>query len=166
MSRLRTENRDEYLNLVRVLRRIDPSPAGKGWRAAGVPGAVPNDLASLWDDLAGSNAFRADLAIWRLAGGGPQTVALVSERLRPPLTLTKEQVARLIADLDSDSFDTRENACSELARSLDTPPLRCERHAPRIRRRKFGGVSIGSWRWRTPRRKPRSSASGCEPCVC
>ncbi len=124
-SRPRTESRDGYLKTVSVLRRIDPSLEAKGWGAAG----VPRDLGPLWDDLAESDAFRADLAIWHLAGGGPRTVALVSERLRPPPTFTKEQVARLIADLDSDSFDTREKACAELGKSLETtaPALRAAR---------------------------------------
>jgi hypothetical protein len=129
MVRLRTENQHEYARVAGVLRRIDPGLIRKGWGAAAVPGAVPRDLDPLWDDLAEDDAFRADLAIWRLAGGGPRTVALVSERLRPPFTLTKEQLANLLADLNSDSFDTREKASSELARSLETtaPALRAAR---------------------------------------
>jgi hypothetical protein len=122
-------NRDEYLGIVQVLRHIDPALVAKGCGAAEVPGAVPKDLGPLWDDLAGDDAFRADLALWRLAGGGSRTVALVSDRLRPAPTLSNEQVARLIAELDSDSFDTREKACSELTTALETtaPALRAAR---------------------------------------
>jgi HEAT repeat protein len=128
-ARLRTENDERYFDTVRVLRQIDPGFAAKGWGAAGEPGAVPEDLGPLWDDLAGSDAFRADLAIWRLAGGGPRSVALVRERLRPPPALTRERVARLISDLDSDDFETRERASSELSKSLETtvPALRVAR---------------------------------------
>jgi HEAT repeat protein len=138
-TRLRSET-TEYIDSVRVLRRIDPGLAAKSWGAAGVPGAVPEDLGPLWNDLASSDAFRAGLAIWRLAGGGSRTVTLVRERLRPPDVLTPKQVARLIADLDSDEFETREHASSELSKSLDSTAqalreARAGKPSPEARRR-------------------------------
>lgn len=103
-----------------VLYRIDPDLAAKGWGAAGVPGAVPADIDPLWQDLAGRDPFRADLAIWRLAGAGKRTVTLLREQLRPPPVLTAARTARLIADLDSDNFTTRQRAQTELAAAIES----------------------------------------------
>jgi hypothetical protein len=109
----------------RVLRRLDPQLAAMGWGATGA-GAVPRDLVPLWDDLAADDALRADLAVWRLAGAGPRAVTLVRERLRPPPTLPAERIARTIADLDSDDYNTRQRARTDLARGIEsaTPALR------------------------------------------
>src|SRR5262249_4403651 len=68
---------------LRVLRQIAPEEIARAWGAAGVPGAVPANLTPLWEDLASSDAFRADLAVWRLAGAGRRAVTLVRERIRP-----------------------------------------------------------------------------------
>jgi HEAT repeat protein len=118
----------------RVLRRIDPALAANAWGAGGVPGAVPDDPRPLWDDLAGDDALRADLAVWRLAGAGPRAVALVRERLRPPPAVASEHVKRLIADLDNDDFDTRERASAELANLVEAA-------APALRRALAAGPS-------------------------
>jgi HEAT repeat protein len=142
-SRLRTEGRDHYVDTVRVLRRIDPGLMAREWGAAGATGAVPEDLSPLWDDLAATDGFCADLARWRLAGGGPRTVALVRKRLQPPRTFTPEQLAQLIADLDSNTFATRERATLELGKSLETTAsaLRAAREKnppPEVRKRLDG----------------------------
>jgi HEAT repeat protein len=110
----------------RVLRRIDPALAAKGWGAAGAPGAVPENLVPLWDDLTSDDALRADLALWRLAGAGPRAVSLLRERLRPPPALTAERVTQLIADLDADAFATRQRATSDLTEGIESaaPALR------------------------------------------
>jgi hypothetical protein len=128
-------NDDVYRATDRVLRRISPEVAAKGWGAAAVPGAVPADLGPLWDDLAARDPLRADLAVWRLAGGRPRTVALLRERLRPPPALPPKRIARLINDLDSDDFDTRERASAELARALESA-------APALRRARSAGPSL------------------------
>lgn len=140
MPLLRTEGEEGYFAAERVLRRIDPVLAANGRGSTGVADAVPEDLTSLWADLAGSDAFRADLAIWRLAGAGPRAVALVRERLRPPPSLASERVVRLIADLDSDEFETRERASAELGKFLESagPALRkahAEDPPPEVRTR-------------------------------
>jgi len=124
---LRHPDESVYRVTDRVLRRIDPALAAKGWGAADVPGAVPADLGPLWDDLAHEDGLRADLAAWRLAGAGPRAVALLGERLRPPPALPPERVARLIADLDDENFATRERASAELAAGVESA-------APRLRR--------------------------------
>ena len=123
---LRHPNKDVSRTAGLVLHRLDPSLAAKGWGAAGAPGAVPDNLVPLWDDLTTDDALRADLAVWRLAGAGSRTVRLLRERLRPPLALSAERLARLIADLDNDAFATRQGASSDLAEAIESaaPALR------------------------------------------
>src|SRR5262249_19870366 len=98
---------------MRILSRIAPAAAAKGWGAADVPGAVPANLGPLWEDLATEDTLRADLAVWRLAGAGPRAVALLRERLQAPPALPAKRLARAIADLDSDEFVRREQASAE-----------------------------------------------------
>ena len=146
----------------RVLRRIDPALAAKAWGAAGVPGAVPDDLGPLWDDLAGDDALHADLAVWRLAGAGSRAVALVHDRLRPPPSPSSERIARLIADLDSDDFDSRERPVPSWPRPLRRPhPTFAGRSPPTPRPNSVGGSRNCSPT--TTRR--RRSAVGCVRCA-
>jgi hypothetical protein len=79
---------------------------------------VPANLTPLWDDLARDDAFRADVAIWRLAGAGSRAVTLVRERLKPAPALSEKEIARLIVDLGSDDFATRERASATLKKVL------------------------------------------------
>jgi WD40 repeat protein len=71
---------------------------------------------AMWRALGDRDAVRAGFAVMRLAGAPEQAVPLIRERLanpaRPP---SAEQIARLIADLDSDSFTVRERASQELS---------------------------------------------------
>jgi hypothetical protein len=123
---LRHPDEKVYRATDRVLRRITPEAAARAWGAAGVPGAVPEDLGPLWDDLAGADSLRADLAVWRLAGAGPRAVALLRERLRPPQALPSKRLAGLIKELDGDDFATRQQAEAELGKALESasPALR------------------------------------------
>jgi HEAT repeat protein len=123
---MRHPNDDVYRAADHVLRRIDPAQAKRAWSAAGVPGAVPDDLRPLWDDLAAEDVGCIDMTVWRLAGAGAPAVALLRERLHPPPTMTPEQVRRRIADLDNDDFDTRQHASTDLDRAIETaaPTLR------------------------------------------
>jgi HEAT repeat protein len=116
---------------LRVLGRIGPEEIARAWGSAGAPGAVPANLTPLWDDLASADGFRADLAIWRLAGAGSRAVALVRDRLRPAPSLPEKAIARLIVDLDSDAFATRERASATLKKVLEAaaPALRRARAA-------------------------------------
>jgi hypothetical protein len=80
------------------------------------PPAAPE---SLWDDLANMDAPRAYQAVGALAAKPDQAVPLLRDRLRQAAAQTQddpEQVARLIADLNADDFDTREKASKELTR--------------------------------------------------
>jgi HEAT repeat protein len=105
-----------------VLRSLDPALAARGWGAAGVVGAVPDDLEPLWNELAAPDTCRADLAAWRLAAAGPRAVTLLRQRLPPPTVLTPERVSSLITDLDSEEFEVRERAGAELKGASEALP--------------------------------------------
>jgi hypothetical protein len=125
-SLLRHPDADVSRAAERVLRRISPALAAKGWWAAGALGETTVKPSQLWEDLAGADPLRADLAVWRLAAGGSRTIDLLRERLRPPPTATPERINRLVKDLDSDQFSIRQRAGEELARLIETaaPALR------------------------------------------
>jgi HEAT repeat protein len=78
--------------------------------AAGLP---DEQLDSLWTDLAGTDAAKAYQAVWALTAA-PHTVPWLKDRLRPVAPAEPRRVAQLIADLDSDDFDARQNAAREL----------------------------------------------------
>ncbi|HEY7428031.1 MAG TPA: sigma-70 family RNA polymerase sigma factor [Gemmataceae bacterium] len=73
------------------------------------------ELEALWADLEEADAARAGRTVWALVAAGPQTVSLLGKRLRPTVaTVSPEVVARLIADLDSEDFASRQKARGEL----------------------------------------------------
>ena len=87
-----------------------------------LPAATPEatklsreELAQYWGDLAQMDAARAYRTLAILSCHAEQAEALVKENLNRKTVITREQVARLIADLDSEDFATRENASKELA---------------------------------------------------
>jgi RNA polymerase sigma factor (sigma-70 family) len=69
---------------------------------------------ALWVDLAGADDAQAQRAVWALAGAPPRAVALLGPRLRPIPRARPEAIRRLVADLDSDAFATREAASRAL----------------------------------------------------
>jgi RNA polymerase sigma factor (sigma-70 family) len=95
----------------------------------GAGGAATKPLSAeekdaLWSELTGGDAARAYRAVWSLAGRG-EAAALVRERLR----LRKPDPARIardVAGLDSDEFDTRRRAAEDLQAwgDLAEPALR------------------------------------------
>src|SRR5437868_2033907 len=75
------------------------------------------ELTTLWDDLASTDAARACKAVWTLAASPSQTIDFVKPRLKPVAKLDasrKKQVAGWIADLDASQFERREKATTEL----------------------------------------------------
>jgi WD40 repeat protein len=91
------------------------------WDVSGVRPAKPAvekldraELTRCWDSLARVDAGRAYLALAELARHPDQTEDLLKERLVSP-RVKPEYVARLIGNLDSEDFETRENASKELA---------------------------------------------------
>jgi RNA polymerase sigma factor (sigma-70 family) len=69
---------------------------------------------ALWTDLASGDAALAYRAMQALAAAPQQTVPFVKARLRPVSVVEPNQVAPLLADLDSDHFVVREKATAEL----------------------------------------------------
>jgi RNA polymerase sigma factor (sigma-70 family) len=70
------------------------------------------ELDGLWSDLA-ADAAKADAAVWRLMFAAEKSLPLFKQRLKfvaaPP-----DQVAKLVADLDSDQFPVRQEAIDAL----------------------------------------------------
>lgn len=93
------------------------------WDVTGRPASAPaaplsaERVQSLWDDLANKDAGTAFDAIGLLSESAQQAVPLLKTKLRPaPAPAGSKQVARLIADLDSEQFDVRQKAADELRR--------------------------------------------------
>jgi WD40 repeat protein len=82
-----------------------PAPAEE-WTAG--------DEELLWQGLAGNDAAPAFQTIRRLIGQPQPAVALLAKRLAPVEDVDGKKVARWLADLDSEDFDTRSNANAEL----------------------------------------------------
>ncbi len=70
-------------------------------------------LEQMWSDLAATDAARGDQAIWALVFSPKQCLPLLKERvLAKPAPA--EQAAKLIADLDSETFAVRQKAAKAL----------------------------------------------------
>src|SRR5262249_2795069 len=83
-------------------------------------------LTAWWADLAAEDARRAYAAIWRLSEAPDATVPFLRKRLRPPSDAEIKEARRLIADLDSTRFATREKAFERLLKlgEIAEPVLR------------------------------------------
>jgi RNA polymerase sigma factor (sigma-70 family) len=74
----------------------------------------PEQIESLWTDLAGTDAVKAYRAIRTLAADPKPSVDFLKRRLKPVAAADAKHVARLLADLDSAEFAAREKAMREL----------------------------------------------------
>src|SRR5262249_5440730 len=71
---------------------------------------------AFWQALADKDAARANRALASLTAAPAQAVPLIKECVRAAgKALSAERMARLIAELDDDSFKVRERAARELA---------------------------------------------------
>jgi WD40 repeat protein len=66
----------------------------------------------LWADLAGEDAAKAHRAIWAMVANAKQAIPILRRQLPPD----QGRIPKLIADLDSEKFATREQATEELVR--------------------------------------------------
>ncbi|HYV39989.1 MAG TPA: sigma-70 family RNA polymerase sigma factor, partial [Gemmataceae bacterium] len=85
------------------------------WDLTGQPKPTalsPKDLDALWSDLA-ADASKAEKAIWQLAFAPKQSLPFLKERMLVP-PAPAEQLAKLIADLDSDRYAVRQEAVQAL----------------------------------------------------
>jgi WD40 repeat protein len=83
-------------------------------RAVGSKPLTPAELDVLWSDLAGDDAPRAYRAVRTLAVSA-EAVPYLRTRLVPVRPADEKRLARLIANLDSDTFAVRESASETLA---------------------------------------------------
>jgi hypothetical protein len=102
----------------------------------------PDKLAAWWGDLGATDAGKGFVALWALAAAPEQAVPFLKEHLPPVASIDaaqRDRIARLIAELDSDTFAVRERAMTVLRRDIDVaePALRAARGraAPEARRR-------------------------------
>jgi RNA polymerase sigma factor (sigma-70 family) len=72
------------------------------------------ELAARWADLADADAARAYRGMKDLAAAPRSALAHLKEQVRPVVLADPKRVARLLTDLDSEEFDTREKAGKEL----------------------------------------------------
>jgi WD40 repeat protein len=82
-----------------------------------LPSAKKADAATLdrwWASLKEADAAEADRAGWALVGNPEQTVARAKASLQPVAAADAKRLAKLVADLDSDQFETRERASQDL----------------------------------------------------
>jgi hypothetical protein len=112
------------------------------WDAAG--GARPKPsaarLEALWADLGSADARQGFRALRALAATPEPAVALLRDKLSSTPQADPRQLARLIEELDDDSFAVRERATEELERPgcEAEPALRkklAQRPSPEVRRR-------------------------------
>jgi WD40 repeat protein len=79
----------------------------------------PKELQVLWEDLARPDAAAAYRAMVKLAAGSRQSIPFFGERLRPVAPVDARAVARWVADLDSDRFETRDESTRQLEKLKD-----------------------------------------------
>jgi RNA polymerase sigma factor (sigma-70 family) len=72
------------------------------------------EIESLWADLADVDAAKAWRAVWRLSDAPNDARAFLRGRVKPCPTAAADPVRKLLADLDSDTFDVREAALKRL----------------------------------------------------
>jgi hypothetical protein len=84
------------------------------------------NLETLWADLAGPDAAVGFRAIQSLAAVPGESVPFLQARLHPVASLDPGQVSRWISNLDSNQFQVRKNATTELEKlaELAEPALR------------------------------------------
>ncbi|HZY84554.1 MAG TPA: sigma-70 family RNA polymerase sigma factor [Gemmataceae bacterium] len=96
-----------------LLWSLSPGATAAGLQAKA---PMPAELDRFWADLAGPDARRAYRASWALAETPAAAVPFLGKQLRPVVLPNAERLRRLIADLDSDIFATREAATMGLAK--------------------------------------------------
>jgi RNA polymerase sigma factor (sigma-70 family) len=98
------------------------------------------DLETRWTDLAGKDGPKAHQAYWALVASAKHALPYLKERVLPVPRVPPERLSALIADLDSEQFEVRERASSELAKLAAAVEARLRkiltnRPTPEVRRR-------------------------------
>jgi RNA polymerase sigma factor (sigma-70 family) len=79
-----------------------------------VKALAPSELDARWQTLLDVDAAQAFAAICDLSASPKETLALLTERLKPALPLEMKRIDALLAALESDQFNTRQEADAEL----------------------------------------------------
>jgi RNA polymerase sigma factor (sigma-70 family) len=89
-------------------------------------GANAEVIAGWWADLAGDDAWRADVAFWHLTETPTATAALLRRHLRPTLEPDDKRIQQYLSDLDGPNFRRREaaNRALQLLGDAAVPALR------------------------------------------
>jgi RNA polymerase sigma factor (sigma-70 family) len=98
---------DDTTTLVWDMTKVKAAPLTKRSLSA-------SELTSRWNQLTSEDAAAAFQAIRELVGSPKETVSFLAERLKPSLSLDEKLVEKLVADLDSADFKTRQYATAEL----------------------------------------------------
>jgi hypothetical protein len=112
-------------------------PPGGGKRPATLS---TDELAGLWDTLAGGDAVKAYRAEWELAEQPAEAVALLRDRLKPAKAAGVETIRPLIRKLDASDFAEREAASNALQNIGDAA-------VPALRQALKGDLSAEQRRW-------------------
>ena len=127
--------------------------AGNGVRVAAHPDS--GQLETWWGQLAGLDGPAAHGAMRALAAAASESVPFLASRLRPFIGADADRIARLIADLDHDSYAVREKATADLEQLvkwaepalrkvlLQPPSLEVQRRIEKVLEKLKGGVA---WR--------------------
>ena len=92
-----------------------PGPDAEGRLA--VKELTAEAAAELWKDVSGEDSSRAWQAILTLAAAPKEAVPFVQKQLKPTAAPDAKQVGKLIADLDAEQFQEREDATEALVRA-------------------------------------------------
>jgi WD40 repeat protein len=71
----------------------------------------------LWGDLAGEDAGKALQGVLKLAGAPKQAMPFLSERLKPAVSIDRQKIEGLIADLESEKYAVRQEAAANLVKT-------------------------------------------------
>jgi DNA-binding phage protein len=77
------------------------------------------NLESLWKEVTGEDGLQAHRAMWTMISAPEATVTFLKNFLQPVPSVDARQIAKLIANLDSDNFVARERAMTELEKITD-----------------------------------------------
>jgi RNA polymerase sigma factor (sigma-70 family) len=78
------------------------------------PGAISAaGFSQLWDRLADDEAKTAYSAVWELVADGPGVLPMLKSKLPVAAALDAKRAAKLVEQLDSDDFETRQRAMKE-----------------------------------------------------
>ena len=91
-------------------------------------------LEATWAELADADAGKAYQAMWQMARHKADAVAFLKPRLEAVPPIEPAQLARWVAELDDEDFDTRARAANELAKRDDAIPymLKALRNQPSL----------------------------------